>query len=64
MHALERQTAFEGQGIATQHCRYDLGVMGGALLGISDELAISEWAQVSWFIELRAVTEHAHVSQV
>jgi hypothetical protein len=47
MHALECQTAFEGQGIATQHCRYDLGVMGGALLGISDELAISEWAQVS-----------------
>ena len=24
--------------------RYDLGVMGGALLGISDELATSDWA--------------------
>lgn len=36
----------KGQGIVSPNCRYDLGVMGGALLGISDELAISEWAQV------------------
>lgn len=44
--ALDHQTALECQGIAFD-CRYDLGVMGGALLGISDELAISEWAQAS-----------------
>ena len=47
MHALERQTPFRDRGITAHNCRYDLGVMGGALLGISDELAISEWAQVS-----------------
>ena len=62
MLALDHQTALECQDLAFD-CRYDLGVMGGALLGISDELAISEWAQASCFDELRAVNEHAHVSQ-
>ena len=62
MLALDHHTAVESQGIACNG-RYDLGVMGGALLGISDELAISEWAQASWFDEPRAVNEHAHASQ-
>ena len=36
--------------------RYDLGLIGGALLGISDEMGLSQWQEVLSPPHLRALT--------